>query len=95
MAQKFGGKKRVKRPKPKFPPKFMVWGAFGYRGKSCLKVVAGKMDSTAYVNILEECLVNDMSILFSRRVDISTRQCEYSHFSVYEIMVRKQENLPN
>lgn len=61
---KVWGKKRVKRPKPKFPPKFMVWGAFGYRGKSCLKVVAGKMDSSAYVNILEECLVNDMSILY-------------------------------
>jgi hypothetical protein len=58
------GKKRQKRARPKHPPQFMVWGGISYRGNTCLKVINGSVKKEDYMQIMDECLLENSNCLY-------------------------------
>lgn len=58
------GKERAIIGRPKFPPKFMVWGAISIRGTSPLKLCTRTMDSGEYILTLEQFLLPTMDTLY-------------------------------
>lgn len=46
------------------PPKIMIWGGISLRGKTPLKVDCGTVNSDHYQDIIHECLMESMSIVY-------------------------------
>ncbi|RWR98829.1 hypothetical protein B4U79_17110 [Dinothrombium tinctorium] len=58
------GKKRPEKPTPKHGPSVMVWGGISLRGKTILKFAKRSVNADFYQEILAECLLPTMSVLY-------------------------------
>lgn len=58
------GKERPSVGRPKFPPKFMVWGGISLRGLTPLKFCKKTMNSDEYILTLMDFLIPTMSLLY-------------------------------
>jgi hypothetical protein len=58
------GKKRRTSKTFQSSPSVMVWGSTGHRGATTLKIGTGSAKSPDYINILKECLLSDMSVVY-------------------------------
>jgi transposase len=61
---KLWGKTRPMKMTRKHPPSFMVWGGISQRGATPLKIAKGSINSESYCQILEECLIPTMNVLY-------------------------------
>lgn len=58
------GKKRKAIPVPKHSPSLMVWGGMSYRGKTCLAIVSGMINSEKYTETLNGYLLDCMKVYY-------------------------------
>lgn len=63
-SKKVRSKHRVIMQSPKYVTKVMVWGSISQRGKSVLKICDSNVNSESYINIIDECLLPTMDILY-------------------------------
>lgn len=58
------GYSRPSKATPKHGPAVMIWGGFGKRGKTPLKVAQQSVNADYYQQILNECLIGNMNALY-------------------------------
>lgn len=61
---KVWAKDRPQKMTPKHGPSAMIWGGISMRGKTSLKLVTKTIKAVDYQDILEECCISDMNMLF-------------------------------
>jgi len=86
--QKVSAKKRPEKMVKKHPPSVGIWGGVCSFGTSIMTFYSGSVDSIKYINILNECLLEEMKALYGDEdwfLQQDNASCHVSRYSREEL----------